>query len=111
MGEGAAPPIVPITPGFGAAENADCDGAESGVYRAGFRQVFGTLEQPCKRPAGGADTDAKSLGDNLPRVPLCALPPPFGIHGPTRTPQPAVFGQKRLFQEFQGPTSGPIQQL
>jgi hypothetical protein len=41
MGEGAAPHIVPTTPGFGTAENADCGGAESGVYSAEFRQGFG----------------------------------------------------------------------
>jgi hypothetical protein len=45
-------------------ETADSSAAESGVYRARFRQVFG---RGLECPEGGADTDTQPLGDDLPR--------------------------------------------
>ena len=55
---------LPITPVFGRAGTAGFGVAESGIYGARFRQVFG---RGLECPAGGADADAQPLGDDPPR--------------------------------------------
>ena len=52
------PLLLPITPVSGRVKPVGSGAAESGVYSARFRQVFGT---PLQGPAGGAGADAELL--------------------------------------------------
>jgi hypothetical protein len=56
--------LPPITPDFGRVKTAEFCTAESGVYSARFRRVFG---RGLESPASGADADAQFPGDDLPR--------------------------------------------
>jgi len=50
--------LLPITPVSGRVKTAEFGAAESGVYGAHRRQVFG---RGLERPAGGADADSELL--------------------------------------------------